>query len=96
MFLVSFIAMAAIGQEERSSQQENRQIASCQAAMQVILKHYNNARYAVQRARNSGDVGHILSAVNEAQLALDTMEQPLKVCNEAVQNVKSDPPSSKN
>jgi len=60
--------------------------------MRIILKNYNNAKYAVQRARNSADASHILPAVNEAQLALDAMEQPLNVCNEAVQNVRGGQP----
>jgi len=91
---VSVIVLAAIGQDDRSHEQENAQVqvTNCQTAMPVILKQYNNAKYAVQAARNSGDKGHILSEVNQAQAALDAMEQPLKVCIEAVQNMKSGQP----
>ncbi len=100
MVIVSVIVLAAIGQDERSSQQENQQtqVTNCQAAMPVILKQYNNARYAVQAARNSGDKGHILTEVSQAQAALDAMEQPLKVCSEAMQSMKSgqQPPDGKN
>ena len=91
---VSVIVLAAIGQDDRSHEQENAQaqVTNCQTAMPVILKQYNNARYAVQAARNSGDKGHILTEVNQAQAALDAMEQPLKVCSEAMQNMKSGQP----
>ena len=97
--IVSFMALAAIGQQGHPTPPDDpeTQLQNCQTAMQVIGKQYNNARYALQRARNSGDRGHILSAVNDAELALDTMEQPLKVCNEVVQNMKSgEPRDSKN
>ncbi len=94
MVIASVIVLAAIGQDERSPEQENTQtqIKNCQTAMPVILKHYNNAIYAVQAARNSGDRGHILTEVNQAQAALDAMEQPLKVCSEAMQSMKSGQP----
>jgi len=86
--------LAAFGQHDRSHEQENAQaqVTNCQTAMPVIFKQYNNARYAVQAARNSGDRGHILTEVNQAQAALDAMEEPLKVCSEAMQNMKSDQP----
>jgi hypothetical protein len=91
--IVSFIVLAAIGQQPSSSRANVKtQLENCQTAMPSILKNYNNAKYAVQRARNSADASHILPAVNEAQFALDAMEQPLKVCNEAVQNVRSEQP----
>lgn len=93
--VVSFVVVVAIGQQERPPQQENT-LENCQAAMPEIMKQYNNARYAVETARNSGDRGHILTAVNQAQAALDTMEQPLKVCSEAVQNLKANQPGGKN
>jgi hypothetical protein len=66
---VSFIVLAAIGQDDRSHEQENAQaqVTNCQTAMPVILKQYNNAKYAVQAARNSGDKGHILTEVSQAQ-----------------------------
>jgi hypothetical protein len=88
---VSVIVLAAIGQGERSPEEENAQtqVTNCQTAMPIVLKQYNNARYAVQAARNSGDKGHILTEVNQAQAALDAMEQPLKVCSEAMQSTKS-------
>jgi hypothetical protein len=94
--VVSFIVLAAIGQQEPSSSQANAktQLENCQIAMPIILKNYNNAKYAVQRARNSADASHILPAVNEAQLALDAMEQPLKVCNEAVHNERGEQPQN--
>ena len=89
--IVSIIVLAAIGQDVHSPGQENlqTQVTNCQTAMPIILKHYNNARYAVQAARNSGDKGHILTEVNQAQAALDSMEQPLKVCSEAMGNTES-------
>ena len=92
LLTVSVIVLATIGQDERSHEQENAQtqVTNCQTAMPVILKQYNNARYAVQAARNSGDKGHILTEVNQAKAALDAMEQPLKVCSEAMQSMKSD------
>ena len=91
---VSVIVLAAIGQDDRSHDQENAQaqVTNCQTAMPVILKQYNNARYAVQAAQNSGDSAHILPQVSQAQAALDAMEQPLKVCSEAMQNMKSGQP----
>lgn len=94
MVIVSVIVLAAIGQDERSPEQENAQtqVANCQTVMPVILKQYNNARYAVQAALNSGDKGHILTAVSQAQAALDAMEQPLRVCSESMQNMKNGQP----
>jgi hypothetical protein len=94
LVIVSVIVLAAIGQDERSPEQDNAQTraANCQTAMPVILKQYNNARYAVQAAQNSGDKGHILTEVSQAQVALDAMEQPLKVCSEAMQSMKSGEP----
>jgi len=91
---VSVIVLAAIGQDNRSHEQQDTQaqVTNCQTAMPVILKQYNNAKYAVQAARNAGDQGHILTEVNQAQAALDAMEQPLKVCSEAMQNPKSTQP----
>jgi hypothetical protein len=91
---VSVIVLVAIGQDERSPEQENAQpqVTNCQTAMPVILKQYNNARYAVRAARNSGDRGHILTEVNQAQAALDAMEQPLKLCSEAMQSMKRGQP----
>jgi hypothetical protein len=93
---VSVIVFAAIGQNERSPEHENAQtrVTNCQTAMPVILKQYNNARYAVQAARNSGDKGQILTEVNQAQAALDAMEKPLRVCSEAMQSMKSDQPQN--
>jgi hypothetical protein len=93
--IVSFVVvLAAIGQQEHSPGHEKArtQLEDCQTAMQVIMKDFNNAKYAVYRARNSGDRGHILGAVNDAQLALDDMEEPLKICNQVVQNMKSGAP----
>ena len=88
LVVLSLIVLAATGQREPSSPNAQTQLENCQTAMRIILKNYNNAKYAVQRARNSADASHILPAVNEAQLALDAMEQPLNVCNEAVKNVR--------
>jgi len=74
-----------------------RRFTNCQAAMPAILKQYNIARYAAQAARNSGDKAHILTEVGQAQAALDAMEQPLKACSEAFENMGSGPPrDSKN
>ena len=58
--------------------------------MPTILKNYNNAKYAVLRAGNSADAAHILGPVGEAQAALNAMEQPLKVCYEAMQNTQAE------
>ncbi len=92
--MVSVIVAAAIGQDDRPPAQENpqTQITDCRAALPVILKHYNNARYAVQAARNSGDRGQILTEVNQAQAALDAMEQPLNVCEKAMQDMETGQP----
>ncbi len=92
--IVSVIVLVAIGQDERSHEQENAQtqVTKCQTAMPVILKQYNNARYAVRAAQNSGDKGHVLTEVNQAQAALDAMEQPVRVCSEAMQSMKSSQP----
>ncbi len=92
--VVSFIVLGAIGQQEHSPQENN--LEDCQAAMPIIVKQYNNARYAVQAARNGGDKGHIMTAVNQAEAALDTMEQPLRVCSDVVQNLKASQPGGKN
>ena len=95
LVIVFVIVLGAIGQDGQTSTQENAptQVANCQTAMPVILKQYNTARYAVRAARNSGDTaGHILPQVNLAQVALDAMEQPLKVCSDAMQNVDSGQP----
>lgn len=90
LFVLSFVALAATGQQGTPSPQTKKvQLENCQAAMPVISKNYNDAKYAVQRARNSADASHILPAVNEAQLALEAMEQPLKVCTDAVQSATS-------
>jgi len=89
-FVIGSVAVfGTSGQGERSTGQENSQITDCQTAMPVILKQYNNARYAVEAARSSGDKGHIMTEVNQAQAALDAMEQPLKVCSDALQVMKS-------
>jgi hypothetical protein len=94
LVIVSVIILAAIGQDERYPEQESAQaqVTNCQTAMPVILKQYSNARYAVEAARNSGDKGHILTEVIQAQAALDAMEQPLKVCSDAMQGIKSGQP----
>jgi hypothetical protein len=94
LVIVSVIVIAAIGQDEHSPEQDNAptQVTNCQTAMPVILNQYKNARYAVQAALNSGDKGHILTAISQAQAALDAMEQPLSVCSEAMQNMKSGRP----
>ena len=91
LVMVSMIAMAATGQDEHSAGQADEQtsLANCKTAMPVIMKQYDNARYALQAARNSGDRGHILDQVNLAQAALDAMEQPLNVCSEALQNLET-------
>jgi len=87
--VLSLIVLAATGQREPSSPNAKTQLENCQTAMRIISKNYNNAKYAVQRTRSSTDASHILPAVNEAQLALDAMEQqPLNVCNEALQKVR--------
>ncbi len=86
------IGLTAIGRRASAPHQPDpkTQVESCKAAMPIIMKNYNNARYALRRAGYSADAGHILPAVNEAQAALDAMEPPLKVCSEAMQNIKGD------
>ena len=91
--VVCIIGLTAIGQQQQAPQQTaaNTQIEGCKAAMPIILKNYNNAKYAVFRATNAGsDAAHILGPVREAQAALDSMEQPLKGCYEAIQNTKAE------
>ena len=90
---VCVIGLTAIGQQEEAPHQTDpkTQLESCSAAMPTILKNYNNAKYAVFRAANSGeDAAHILGAVREAQAALDSMEKPLKGCYEAMQNTQAE------
>jgi len=86
------IGLTAIGQEEEAARQTapNMQLERCKTAMPTILKNYNNAKYAVFRAGNSADAAHILGPVREAQAALDAMEQPLKACYEAMQNMQAE------
>jgi hypothetical protein len=55
--------------------------------MPTILKNYNNAKYAVFLAANSGDAAHMGDLVRQAQAALDAMDQPLKGCYEAFQGI---------
>ena len=94
--LMGFIGLAATGQQDGTTSKAKPQApGNCQVAMPVILKQYNNAKYAVQRAGYSADAAHILGPVREAQAALDAMEQPLKICAEALENGKSNPPGSK-
>jgi hypothetical protein len=83
-----FVALAAIGQQERAPQSEST-LENCRAAMPGIMKQYNNAKYAVQTAQSGGDTGHILTAVNQAKAALNAMNQPLQLCSDALQNVKA-------
>jgi hypothetical protein len=56
---VSFIVLAAIGQDDRSHEQENAQaqVTNCQTAMPVILKQYNNANtpYKQRGTQETGD-----------------------------------------
>jgi hypothetical protein len=89
---VGMVALLAVGQQESASRQTEGQarIEDCKAVMPVILKNYNNAKYAVFLARNSGD--GMLDRVNTAQAALDAMEQPLKVCSDAMQKVRGGAP----
>ena len=90
--IVCVIGLTAIGQEEEAAHQTaaNTQLKRCKAAMPIIFKNYNNAKYAVFRAGNSGDAAHILGPVREAQAAIDAMEQPLKACYEAMRNTQTE------
>jgi len=94
LVLVSVIALPVLGQDERSPENDNShtQLANCQTAMPILLKQYNNAKYAVQAARNSGDKAHILTEVGQAQAALDAMEQPLEVCSKVIQSMETGQP----
>jgi len=85
--IICGIELTAIGQEGVAAHQTapNTQLERCKTAMPIILKNYNNAKYAVFRAGNSADAAHILGPVREAQAALDAMEQPLNACYEAMQ-----------
>jgi hypothetical protein len=89
--IICVIGLTAIGQEEETAHQTapNSQLERCKTAMPIILKNYNNAKYAVFRAGNSADAAHILGPVGEAQAALDAMERPLKGCYEALQNTQA-------
>ena len=90
--LVCFVGLLATAQHEEVPQTAPKtQIERCRAAMPTILKNYNNAKYAVFRAGNTADAAHILSAVREAQLSLDEMDQPLKACYEATQTTQGEP-----
>jgi hypothetical protein len=88
------VGLTAIGQQESAPHQPDpkTQIERCGAGMPVILKNYNDARYAVRRAGYSAESAHILGPVREAQAALDAMEEPLKVCTEAIQNMQGGRP----
>ena len=88
--LVCVMGPTVIGQEEEPPHETapKTQLERCKAAMPMILKNYNNAKYAVLRAGNSADAAHILGPVREAQAALDAMEQPLKACYEALQKTQ--------
>lgn len=90
--LICFIGLFATAQQEKVPQTAPKtQIERCRAAMPTILKNYNNAKYAVFRAGNTADAAHILSAVREAQLSLDEMDQPLKACYEAMRTGQGQP-----
>jgi len=87
--VVCVIGLSAIGQEEKPDQAAPKtQLEICRAAMPAIFKNYNNAKYAVFRAANTGDFAHMGGPVREAQAALDAMEQPLKACYEAMQKIQ--------
>jgi hypothetical protein len=89
--IVCVIGLTAIGQEEAAHPTAaNTRLERCKTAMPIILKNYNNAKYAVFRAGNSADAAHILGPVREAQAALDAMEQPLKACYEAMQSTPAE------
>jgi len=90
--IICVIGLAAIGQEGEAAHPTapNTQLKRCKTAMPIILKNYNNAKYAVFRAGNSADAANILEPVREAQAALDAMEQPLKACYEAMQNTQAE------
>ncbi len=85
---VCVIGLTAIGQQKEAPHQTapKTQLELCMAAMPTIFTNYNNAKYAVFRAANSGQAGPI----GEAQAALDAMEQPLKGCYEASQNTHAE------
>ena len=85
---VCVIGVTAIGQQEEAPHQPapKTRLELCMAAMPMIFKNYNNAKYAVFRAR-------ILTMPPfpvEAQAALDAIEQPLKDCYEASQNTHAE------
>jgi hypothetical protein len=86
--------LTTVGQQDNAPPQTDpkAQIERCKAAMPSILKNYNNAKYAVFLARNSGGGPQAGNHVDTAQAALDAMEQPLKVCSEAMQSVQDEQP----
>jgi hypothetical protein len=86
------IGLTAIGQQDNAPHQTDpkAQIEQCKAVMPSILKNYNNAKYAVFLARNSGGGPQAGNHVDTAQAALDAMEQPLKVCSEAMQSMQDE------
>lgn len=89
--IVLMIGLSALGQQEASPNTASKtQLELCMAAMPGIFKNYNNAKYAVFRAANSGNAAQMGGPVREAQAALDAMEQPLKGCYEASQNTQTE------
>jgi hypothetical protein len=84
--------VSAIGQEEKAAHQTapDTQLERCKTAMPIILKNFDNPKYAVVRAGDSGDAAHILRPVREAPAALDAMEQPLKARYEAMQITRAE------
>jgi hypothetical protein len=92
--IVCIIGLMAIGQQQEEAPHQTApktQLERCKADMPTIFKNYNNAKYAVFRAANSGaDAGSILGPVREAQAALDAMEQPLKGCYDAMRNTQAE------
>ena len=90
--IICIVGLTAIGQQDNAPHQTDpkTQMERCRAAMPGILKNYNNAKYAVFLARNSGGGPQAGNHVDTAQAALDAMEQPLKVCSEAMQNMQDE------
>jgi hypothetical protein len=86
------IGLTAIGQQKGAPSEVNprMQLERCKADMPMVLKNYNNAKYAVFRAQTAGDAASILGPVREAAAALEAMEEPLKACNEAFQNLSAE------
>ena len=81
--IICVIGLTAIGQEGEAAHQTapNTQLERCKTAMPIILKNYNNAKYAVFRAGNSADAAvyqlQIIEVCSLPYIALLSKHPPL-------------------